>query len=124
MRDSGYKVKGKELIKLIAEMRAHDPEMRPSEMAVMAGYYRIDQNGNRAGDPLALLDALIQAKIENQRMKPKVGAKPKFELFVQKDGKIIIGSAYTTAAGLHPGVRMQVAILEHGKILLKPKKGK
>jgi len=123
MRDSGYKAKGKELIKLIAEMRAHDPEMRPSEMAAMAGYYRIDQNGNRAGDALALLDALIQARIENQR-KPKVGAKPKFELLVQKDGKIIIGSAYTTAAGLHPGVRMQVAILEHGKILLKPKRAK
>jgi len=122
MIDSEYKVKGKELIKLIAEIRTHHPEMRQSEIAAMAGYYRIDQNGNRAGDALALLDALIQAKIENQRIKPKVGAKPKFELLVQKDGKIIIGSAYTIAAGLHPGVRMQVAILEHGKILLKPKK--
>jgi len=114
---------GKDLATLISQIREQHPDLSQEELALMLGYYNIEENGQRTGNVLALLDALIEQKI-SKKFRNKAGAKPKFELLVQKDGKIILGKAYTEGAGLRPGTKMKVAILEKGKILLHPTRGK
>jgi hypothetical protein len=113
-------ITGNELLKLVAEIRSHQPELTQEKIATLAGYQRINSSGEQVGDPLALLDALIQATIGKELL-PKPGAKPKFELMIQSDGKLILGPAHMRIAGLRLGMRIKVTILERGKILLQPK---
>jgi len=110
-------LRGEELLKILKQ----NPKMSYQELALAAGYYLLDENGNKIPNTIAMLNAIIEYKI-NKKYEPKRGAKPKYQIKVHKDNKIILGKSYLEQAGFRPGMVINVIILDQGKIVLQVQK--
>jgi len=114
------RLEGEALIKAIHSLQSNR-KISQQELALATGYYSINENGVKVADPLELINAIVQYKI-SQKYKTKRGAKPKYELVVQKSNKLIIGKNYLEEAGIPPGTKVKIIIMDRGKIMIQPSK--
>ena len=110
---------GEDLIRAINALSKSDPELTQQKIALATGYYSINENGVKIPEPLELINAIVQYKI-SQKYTTKRGAKPKHELVVQKSNKLIIGKCYLEEAGIRPGTKVKIIIMDRGKIMIQP----
>ena len=93
---------GKELVEKVKKLS----NLSREEKAKKCGYSRTDKNGKERVNMIGFLNALLEAEeIKLDVLNPEkkqVGKFPEFKAVVQKNGNLLIGSAYTKRLGLNP----------------------
>jgi|GEM_PF-4397852 len=119
----GIRLEGEELIKKICELQKNNSTISSQDLAIETGYFTFDKEGNKVPNTLEFINAIIEYKI-SKKYEKKRGAKPKNQLKVHRDGKIIIGKSYIEKAGLKPGMIVNLIIMRQGKIIIQVKQKK
>jgi len=106
----GVPLEGKELLSLIRR----NPGKSAAQLAKMSGYTSMSKTGETRIKMLAFQNAVLAAR--NIRFKDtpleseKAGRKASYRIQVQKNGSLLINSAYTRRMGIKPGTEFEVHI--------------
>ncbi|ABW31106.1 AbrB family transcriptional regulator [Acaryochloris marina] len=104
-------LKGAALITKVAQLGQATRE----EKAKACGYYKVSHNGTERANIMALMNALLEA--EGMDLDAKViphqkqsGRSPSYRISVQKNGQLLIGSAYSKQMELQPGDEFEISL--------------
>ncbi len=103
-------LKGEALVDKVKELESLSKEEKARE----CGYYTITKNGVERVNMMKFFNALLDAKdIELDSSANGVGRggrSASYKISVQSNGNLLIGSAYTTKMGLHPGDEFEITL--------------
>ncbi|MDJ0706741.1 MAG: AbrB family transcriptional regulator [Leptolyngbyaceae cyanobacterium MO_188.B28] len=100
---------GKALLRKVKKLS----RLSKREQAKRCGYYTVAKNGNLKINQTGFLEALLAAVDISLTLEASKGRKyrePSYRVRVNKNGQILIRSAYTTLMGLKPGDEFRIKI--------------
>lgn len=104
-----------------AELLAHcrdSAHLSKSELVRECGY--VSERPDGQGDRLhftEFYEALLAAKGLNLKTEKRMGRKLTHQTKIQKDGKLLIGSAYVNELGLEPGAKFDIKVGRNSVVL-------
>jgi hypothetical protein len=99
---------GKSLLKKVEELK----HLSKEEKAKACGYSTITRNGQSRVNMMKFYNALMEAdgiSLDNKGT-GKGGRSASYKVSVQRNGNLLIGSAYTQQMGLKPGDELQIKL--------------
>lgn len=106
---------GSELLAAVKRLEAEGASK--NQIAIETGYFTVTKDGKERVNSTSFYEALLEAKgvtIGGNGGKKSTGRKLTFRTKVQFNGNLMIGSAYTGAAGFNPGDEFQIIVGRKG----------
>ncbi|NJN29570.1 MAG: AbrB family transcriptional regulator [Synechococcales cyanobacterium RM1_1_8] len=103
---------GKALLQKIKDLKESAPNATRRELARLCGYTTTNRKGETRINVAEFYEALLQARgldLGSDKSQRR-GREATFRVGVQKNGQILIGSAYTKNMGLQPGDEFDVKL--------------
>jgi hypothetical protein len=107
---------GSELLATVKRLEADGASK--NELALETGYFTVTKDGKKRVNSTSFYEALLEAKGVtiggSSSGKKSTGRKLTFRTKVQFNGNLMIGSAYTGAAGFEPGDEFTIVVGKKG----------
>lgn len=101
------KLTGQALLEKVKELE----HLSKEEKAKACGYITFTRNGQERVNMIKFLNALMEAdSLAHNPRNGRGGRSASYRISVQKNGNLLIGSAYTKLMGLEPGDELEVKL--------------
>jgi bifunctional DNA-binding transcriptional regulator/antitoxin component of YhaV-PrlF toxin-antitoxin module len=105
--NSTPKLTGQALLEKVKELE----HLSKEEKAKACGYITLTKNGQERVNMIKFLNALMEADgVASNPRNGRGGRSASYRISVQKNGNLLIGSAYTRLMGLEPGDELEVKL--------------
>lgn len=104
---------GKELLKKVKELQKTSPEAARRELASLCGYVKTTKKGAARVNVAGFYEALLEARgvdLGSDTESKRRGREKTYRISVQKNGQLLLGSAYTKGMNLQPGDEFDVKL--------------
>lgn len=106
-------LEGKALLKKVKELQKTTPDVARRELASLCGYAKTTKKGSTRVNVAGFYEALLEARgldLGSDTASKRRGREKTYRITVQKNGQLLLGSAYTTSMGLEPGDEFDVKL--------------
>lgn len=104
---------GKVLLKKLKELGKTTPDATRRELASLCGYAKTSKKGLERVNVAGFYEALLEAKgvdLGSDTESKRRGREKTYRISVQKNGQLLLGSAYTKGMNLQPGDEFDVKL--------------